>query len=85
MSNETVGKFLLKLYEKTGDNELICLDRYEIGEEIGLVDKIQTDHIVEILAKDGFVNNDINGSKIRITEQGINRLKESILVNYSFL
>jgi predicted transcriptional regulator len=85
MSNVRVGKFLLNLYERTGNNELICLDRYEIGKEIGLVDKVQTDHIVEILAKDGFVNNDTNSSKIRITEQGIRRLKESILVNYSFL
>jgi hypothetical protein len=31
MSNETIGKFLLKLYEKTGDNEIGYFDKYEIG------------------------------------------------------
>lgn len=75
MSNETIGKFLLKLYEKTGDNEKGYFDKYEIGEEIGLLDKIQTDNVVESLVKDGFVNNDAQSSKIRITEEGINRLR----------
>ncbi|MGH9973528.1 MAG: hypothetical protein ACRD93_06490 [Nitrososphaeraceae archaeon] len=75
MSNETIGKFLLKLYEKTGDNEIGYFDKYEIGEEIGLLDKIQTDNVVESLVKDGFVNNDAQSSKIRITEEGINRLR----------
>ncbi len=75
MSNETIGKFLLKLYEKTGDNELGYFDKYEIGEEIGLLDKIQTDNVVGSLVKDGFVNNDAQSSKIRITEEGINRLR----------
>lgn len=27
------------------------IDMYKIGEDIGLVDRIQTDHIVEILLK----------------------------------
>jgi hypothetical protein len=44
-------------------------------EEIGLLDKIQTDNVVESLVKDGFVNNDAQSSKIRITEEGINRLR----------
>ena len=29
------------------------IDMYKIGEDIGLVDRIQTDHIVEILLKQG--------------------------------
>jgi hypothetical protein len=77
LSNETLGKFLLKLYEKTGDNEVGYLDKYEIGKEIGLLDKTQTDHVVESLVKDGFVNNDAQGSKIRITEEGNKRLRNN--------
>jgi len=77
MSNETIGKFLLKLYEKTGDNKIGYFDKYEIGEEIGLLDKTQTDHVVESLVKDGFVNNDSQSSKIRITEEGNMRLRNN--------
>ena len=77
MSNEIIGKFLLKLYEKTGDNDLGYFDKYDIGEEIGLLDKTQTDHVVENLVKDGFVNNDTQGSKIRITEEGNKRLRNN--------
>jgi predicted transcriptional regulator len=77
MSNEIIGKFLLKLYEKTGDNEPRYFDKYDIGEEIGLLDKTQTDHVVENLVKDGFVNNDTQGSKIRITEEGNKRLRNN--------
>jgi predicted transcriptional regulator len=79
MSNETIGKFLLKLYEESGDNEMHYIDKYEIGKEIGLLDKIQTDHIVEILVKDGFVNNDAESSKIRITEEGNKRIRNNQL------
>lgn len=77
MSNEIIGKFLLKLYEKTGDNDVGYFDKYDIGEEIGLLDKTQTDHVVENLVKDGFVNNDTQGSKIRITEEGNKRLRNN--------
>ena len=77
MSNEILGKFLLKLYEKTGDDEIGYFDRYEIGEGIGLLDKVQTDHIVENLVKDGFVINDVQSSKIRITEEGNKRLRNN--------
>jgi hypothetical protein len=78
MSNESVGRYLLKLYEKTGDALGIrYFDKYEIGEEIGLLDKIQTNHIVENLVKDGFVNNDVGNSKIRITEEGNKKLRNN--------
>lgn len=77
MSNETHSKFLLKLYEKTGDNEIGYFDRYEIGEQIGLLDKVQTDHLVENLVKDGFVKNDAQSSKITITEEGNKRLRNN--------
>jgi hypothetical protein len=77
MSNEILGKYLLKLYEKTGDNEIGYFDRYEIGEGIALLDKVQTDHVVENLVKDGFVINDAQSSKIRITEEGNKRLRNN--------
>jgi hypothetical protein len=41
MANEMTGKFVLKLFEKTGDKEGVrFFDRYEIGQEVALLDKI---------------------------------------------
>ncbi|HEY7777235.1 MAG TPA: hypothetical protein VIA09_01725 [Nitrososphaeraceae archaeon] len=77
MSNETIGKFLLKVYEKTGDNELGYFDKYEIGEEIGLLDKKQLDDVVDCLVKDGFINIDAGIPKIRITEEGIEQIRNN--------
>jgi hypothetical protein len=77
MSNETIGKFLLKVYEKTGDNEIGYFDKYEIGEEIGLVDKNQLDDVVDCLVKDGFINIDAGIPKIRITEEGIEQIRNN--------
>jgi predicted transcriptional regulator len=77
MSNETIGKFLLKLYEKTGDNEIGYFDKYEIGEEIGLLDKNQVDEIAKSLVKDGFINMDVGIPKIRITEEGIEQIRNN--------
>jgi hypothetical protein len=65
-------------------NEIGYFDKYGIGEEIGLLDKIQTDNVVESLLKDGFVNNDAQSSKIRITEECINRLRNNQIANLSF-
>jgi hypothetical protein len=47
---------------------------YNIGEDIGLVDRIQTDHIVEILEKDGYIDEHKGSSKIRLTDEGRKRL-----------
>ena len=58
----------------TNQSEVSHVDMYEIGEEIGLVDKIQTEHIVEILFKDGLVNNNKENFKIKLTEEGHRRL-----------
>lgn len=77
MSNETIGKFLLKVYEKTDDNEIEYFDKYEIGEEIGLLDKNQVDDVVKCLVKDGFVNIDAGIPKIRITEEGIEQIRNN--------
>ncbi|MGV8106795.1 MAG: hypothetical protein ACP5OH_03380 [Nitrososphaerota archaeon] len=77
MSNETIGKFLLKVYEKTDDNEIGYFDKYEIGEEIGLQDKNQVDNVVKCLVKDGFINIDAGIPKIRITEEGIEQIRNN--------
>ncbi|HEY7777485.1 MAG TPA: hypothetical protein VIA09_03000 [Nitrososphaeraceae archaeon] len=77
MSNETIGKFLLKVYEKTDDNEIEYFDKYEIGEEIGLLDKNQVDDVVKCLVKDGFVHIDAGIPKIRITEEGIEQIRNN--------
>jgi hypothetical protein len=72
VSNDTVGKYLLKLQEMTQHSDRL-IDMYKIGENIGLLDKIQTDHIVEILSKDGYIRNYEN-SKVELTEEGLERL-----------
>ena len=77
MANETIGKYLLKLQEQSIDGQVSYVDMYKIGEEIGLVDKIQTDHIVEILLKDGYIDNDKENSKIRLTGEGYKRLRNN--------
>ena len=75
VSNDTIGKYLLKLQEKTVDGDT-PIDMYKIGEDIGLVDKIQTDHIVEILLKDGYIHSDNQNSVIWLTEEGHKRLEK---------
>ena len=77
MANETIGKYLLKLQEQSIDGQVSYVDMYKIGEEIGLVDKIQTDHIVEILLKDGYIDKDKENSKIRLTGEGYKRLRNN--------
>jgi hypothetical protein len=74
VSNETIGKYLLKLQEETIDGHASYVDMYKI-EDIGLVDKIQTDHIVEILFKDGYIHGDKENSKFRLTDEGYKRLR----------
>jgi hypothetical protein len=72
LSNEVFDKFLLKLSEKTADKgERSYFNKYEIGRELGLLDKREVDSIVKILLGDRFVaNNEGTDSKIQITEKG---------------
>jgi hypothetical protein len=79
MSNEVFDKFLLKLFEKTADKgEISCYNRYEIGKELGLLDKTEVDRIVKILVGDGFVaDNEVTDFKIRITDGGKKRLENN--------
>ncbi len=79
MSNEVFDKFLLKLFEKTADEGKISyFNRYEIGKELGLLDKTEVDRIVKILVGDGFVaDNEVSDFKIRITDEGKKRLENN--------
>jgi hypothetical protein len=79
MSNEAFDKFLLKLFEKTADKgEISYFNKYEIGKEIGLLDKSEIDRIVKILLGDGFVSNsEGSDSNIQITEKGKKRLENN--------
>lgn len=79
MSNEAFDKFLLKLFEKTADKgESSYFNKYEIGRELGLLDKREVDSIVNILLGDGFVtNNEVTDSKIQITKKGQKRLENN--------
>jgi hypothetical protein len=79
MSNEIFDKFLLKLFEKTADEGKISyFNRYEIGKELGLLDKTEVDRIVKILVGDGFVaDNEVSDFKIRITDKGKKRLENN--------
>jgi len=79
MSNEAFDKFLLKLFEKTADKgESSYFNKYEIGRELGLLDKREVDSIVNILLGDGFVtNNEVTDSIIQITKKGQKRLENN--------
>jgi hypothetical protein len=79
LSNEVFDKFVLKLFEKTADKgEISYFNRYEIGKELGLLDKTEVDRIVKILVGDGFVaDNEVTDSKIRITYEGKKRLENN--------
>ena len=79
MSNEAFDKFLLKLFEKSAvKDELTYFDIYEIGKEIGILDKSEINRIVRVLDSDGYVaNNDVVDSEIRITDKGKKRLENN--------
>ena len=79
MSNEDIDKFLLKLFERTADKgESSYFNKYEIGRELGLLDKREVDRIVKILLGDGFVAiNEGTDSKIQITKKGQKRLENN--------
>ena len=81
MSNEAFDKFLLKLFEITADKgEITYFNKYEIGKEIGLLDKSEIDRIVKILLGDGFVaSNEGTDSKIQITDKGRKTLENNQL------
>jgi hypothetical protein len=79
MSNELFDKFLLKFFDKTThEGEISYFNKYEIGKELGLLDTAEIDRVVNILVGDGFIaNNEVTDSKIRIREEGKNRLENN--------
>ena len=71
---EGIGdKLLLKLYEKTVNDGVEAIDRYQVGKEVGLVD-VQTDNIVKILISQGYIKK-INGNKIHLSQDGRKRVE----------
>lgn len=71
MSNELFDK-------TTHEGEISYFKKYEIGKELGLLDTAEIDRVVNILVGDGFIaNNEVTDSKIRITEEGKNRLENN--------
>ena len=71
MAREDLGQtFLLKLYEKTVTNGIESIDRYEIGKQIGLLDKVQTDNLVNELIYKGYINKADEKSKIFLSNEG---------------
>jgi len=79
MSNEAFDKFLLKLFEKSVvKDELTYFNIYEVGKEIGILDKSEINRIVRILHSDGYVaSNEAVDSEIQITDKGKKRLENN--------
>jgi len=79
LSNEAFDKFLLKLFEKSAvKDELSYFNIYEIGKEIGILDKSEINRIVRTLHSDGYVaNKEAVDSEIRITDKGKKRLENN--------
>jgi predicted transcriptional regulator len=72
MSEERIGdKVLRKVYEKTVNNGIDSIDRYEIGKEIGIMD-MQMDNLVDELTSEGYIKK-IGRNKIYLTDDGRNR------------
>jgi hypothetical protein len=76
MAHEDIGQsFLLKLYEKSVSDSIQDFDMYEIGSDIGLLDKVQTDNLVEELLDRGYVNKAKEKSKIYLSNKGRKRVE----------
>lgn len=71
MAHEDIGQpFLLKLYENTVDDDVHDFDKYDIGNDIGLLDKVQTDNLVNELVYRGYVVKAKEKSKIHLSNEG---------------
>jgi predicted transcriptional regulator len=74
MSEERIGdKFLRKLYEKTGNNGTVNIDRVEIGKEIGIID-VQIDNLVDELTSEGYIKK-VGRTNIYLTNDGRKRVE----------
>ena len=71
MAHEDIGQtFLMKLYEKSVNDSVQDFDKYEIGRDIGLLDKVQTDNLVKELVYRGLVIETKEKSKIYLSNKG---------------
>jgi hypothetical protein len=71
MAREDLGQaFLLKLYDKTVNDGIQIIDRYEIGREIGLLHKSQTDNLVSELVYNKYIRERKEKSKIYLSNKG---------------
>ena len=71
MAHEDLGQtFLLTLYENTVDDNVQDFDKYEIGNDIGLLDKLQTDNLVKELVERGYIMKSKEKSKIYLSNKG---------------
>lgn len=71
MASEDLGQtFLLTLYENTVDDNVQDFDKYEIGNDIGLLDKLQTDNLVKELVERGYIMKSKEKSKIYLSNKG---------------
>ena len=71
MAPEDLGQtFLLTLYKNTVDDNVQEFDKYEIGNDIGLLDKLQTDNLVKELIERGYIMKSKEKSKIYLSNKG---------------
>lgn len=72
MSEERIGdKVLRKVYEKTVNNGIESIGRYEIGKEMGIID-MQIDSLVDELTSEGYIKK-LGRTKIYLTDDGRKR------------
>ena len=71
MAHEDLGEtFLLTLYLNTVHDNVQDFDKYEIGNDIGLLDKLQTDSLVKELVERGYIMKSKEKSKIYLSNKG---------------
>lgn len=76
MPHEDIGQtFLMKLYEKSVNDSVQDFDKYKIGNDIGLLDKVQTDNLVKELVSRGYVIETKEKSKIYLSNKGRKRVE----------
>ena len=76
MAHQDIGQtFLMKLYEKSVNDSVQDFDKYEIGDDIGLLDKVQTDNLVKELVSRGYVIEAKEKSRIYLSNKGRKRVE----------
>ncbi len=74
-TSEKMGdQFLKKLYDRTIKQGVESIDRYEIGKEMGFLDRTQIDNFVDELSDIGYVRK-LLGTKIMISDDGRKRVE----------